>query len=466
MSAKFDYDVLVIGAGPGGYACAIRAAQLGIRTACVDSRETLGGTCLNVGCIPSKALLNASHHFHGAVNGTWKSFGIKATDVSLDLPAMMAQKDETVSGLTRGIDFLFRKNKVTRLTGMAEFQSPREVSIAGKTYTAKSIVIATGSIPSPFLSAKVDNEAGIVVDSTGALSLKAVPDRLVVVGGGVIGLELGSVWSRLGAELTVLEYLDEILPGMDRDISTKMRQLLQKQGLDIRTSAQVQSIEQNGSIAKVTFQAKGATEAIEADTVLIATGRRPNTADLRLEKAGIAADDRGFITVSKDSETSAPGIYAIGDVTTGPMLAHRAEDDGVALAERLAGIARYVNHAIVPAVVYTDPEAAGVGMTEEDVKATSRAYKVSTFPMAANSRAKANRETDGFVKLIADEKTDVVLGAHIVSSVAGTMIAQMAQAMEFGATAEDIAYTCHAHPTHSEAIKEAALGIGGSPIHA
>lgn len=466
MSEKFDYDVLVIGAGPGGYACAIRAAQLGLNTACVDSRETLGGTCLNVGCIPSKALLNASHHFHGAVNGTWKSFGIKAAEVSLDLPAMMAQKDETVSGLTRGIDFLFRKNKVTRLTGLAQFQSPGNVSIAGKTCTAKSVVIATGSVPSPFLSAKVDNDAGVVVDSTGALSLKAVPNRLVVVGGGVIGLELGSVWNRLGSEVTVLEYLDEILPGMDRDIRAKMRQLLQKQGLDVRTSVQVLGIRQDGSIAKVTLQAKGTTETIEADTVLIATGRRPNTTDLRLEKAGIAVDDRGFITVNKDSETSARDIYAIGDVTTGPMLAHRAEDDGVALAERLAGIARHVNHAIVPAVVYTDPEAAGVGMTEDEVKATGRAYKVSTFPMTANSRAKANRETDGFVKLIADEKTDVVLGAHIVSSVAGTMIAQMAQAMEFGATAEDIAYTCHAHPTHSEAIKEAALGIGGSPIHA
>jgi dihydrolipoamide dehydrogenase len=466
MSTKFDYDVLVIGAGPGGYACAIRAAQLGLKTACVDSKETLGGTCLNVGCIPSKALLNASHHFHSAVNGTWKSFGIKAEGVSLDLAAMMAQKDETVSGLTKGIDFLFRKNDVTRLTGQAQFQTSRSVFIAGKTYTAKSIVIATGSVPSPFLSSKVENDTGVIVDSTGALNLKTVPNRLVVVGGGVIGLELGSVWSRLGAKVTVLEYLDEILPGMDRDVRTKMRQLLQKQGLEIRTLAQVHSIEQDGSIAKVTFQAKSVTEIIEAETVLIATGRRPNTADLHLEKAGITVDNRGFITVNKRSETSTPDIYAIGDVTTGPMLAHRAEDDGVAVAERMAGIARYVNHAIVPAVVYTDPEAAGVGLTEEDVKATGRAYKVSTFPMAANSRAKANRETDGFVKLIADEKTDVLLGAHIVSSVAGTMIGQLAQAMEFGATAEDIAYTSHAHPTHSEAIKEAALGIGGSPIHA
>lgn len=466
MTSKFDFDVLVIGGGPGGYACAIRAAQLGLKTACVEGRETLGGTCLNVGCIPSKALLNASHHFHAAFHGTWSSFGIKAEKVSLDLPTMMAQKDETVRSLTKGIDFLFKKNKVERLQGWAQFSGANRVSVSGKEYTARSIVIATGSAPSPFRSVEVSNDDGVIVDSTGALSLKAVPVRMVVVGGGVIGLELGSVWSRLGTKVTVLEYLDEILPGMDRDVRTRMRQLLQKQGLDIRTSVDVQAIEKVGKTATLTLNAGNASETLEADTVLIATGRRPITSNLGLETVGISTDQRGFIPVNHMARTAADGVFAIGDVTTGPMLAHRAEDDGIALAERLGGISRDVNHGVIPAVVYTDPEVASVGLTEEAVKASGRPYKISTFPMIANSRAKANRETDGFVKIISDQKTDVILGAHIIASVAGTMIAQVAQAMEFGATAEDVAYTCHAHPTHSEAIKEAALGIGGSPIHA
>lgn len=466
MNPNIDFDVVMIGAGPGGYTCAIRAAQLGLKTACVDSRDRLGGTCLNVGCIPSKALLNASHHFHAALNGTWKSFGIKVEGVSLDLSKMMEQKEETVRGLTKGIDFLFKKNKVTRLVGHARFDGRNTILVGGETITARSIVVATGSVPAPFLSAKVNNDEGVVVDSTGALSLNSVPSRMVVVGGGVIGLELGSVWSRLGADVTVLEYVDEILPGVDNDVRTKMRKLLQPQGLHIRTSVEVESIERVGDAAKLTLLSNGTRETFEADAVLIATGRRPNTADLGLSTVDIALDERGFIPVNKQAETGAKGIYAIGDVTIGPMLAHRAEDEGIALAERLAGVARDVNHAIIPSVVYTDPEAAGVGLTEDAVKATGRPYKVFTFPMVANSRAKANRETDGFVKVIADKSTDVVLGAHIIASVAGTMIAQIAQAMEFGATAEDIAYTCHAHPTHSEAIKEAALGLGSAPIHA
>nr|WP_298096109.1 dihydrolipoyl dehydrogenase [uncultured Shinella sp.] len=466
MMEEFDFDVLVIGGGPGGYACAIRAAQLGLATACVEGRDTLGGTCLNVGCIPSKALLTASHHFHTAAHGALSDYGIKVENVSLDLSKMMARKDATVHSLTKGIDFLFRKHKIVRIEGWAAFSGHNRVSISGRDYTAKSIVIATGSDPSPFRSVDVNNQEGIIIDSTGALALKAVPETMVVVGGGVIGLELGSVWSRLGSKVIVLEYLDDILPGMDRDIRVRVRQLVEKQGLDIRTSVQVQSIERAGDSAAITVEAEGAPETIMADTVLIATGRRPNTSKLHLDIIGIDTDDRGFIPVDGAARTAVNGIYAIGDVTNGPMLAHRAGDEGIALAERLAGIPRDVNHAIVPAVVYTDPEVASVGLTEEAAKATGRPFRVSTFPMAANGRAKVNGETDGFVKIISDEQTDVILGAHIVASLAGTMIAQIAQAMEFGATAEDVAYTCHAHPTHSEAVKEAALGIGGGAIHA
>lgn len=466
MTTTFDFDVLVIGAGPGGYACAIRAAQLGLATACVDARATLGGTCLNVGCIPSKALLTASHHYRTIAHGAWSSYGIDAENVSLDFARMMAAKDETVRGLTQGIDFLFRKHGIERLHGWAEFSGPNRVSISGKPVTAKSIVIATGSDPSPFPSVDVNNEDGVIVDSTGALALKAVPGRMAVIGGGVIGLELGSVWNRLGSQVVVLEYLDDILPGMDRDIRTHMRQLLRRQGLDVRTSVQVRRVERDGASAAITLETGDALETIVVDTVLIATGRRPNTSRLRLEAVGLKTDERGFIPVDRAAKTAADGIYAIGDATQGPMLAHRAEDEGIALAERLAGIPRDVHPGIVPAVVYTDPEAAGVGLTEEAAKASGNPFRVSTFPMAANGRARANRETDGFVKIIADEKTDVILGAHIVASHAGTMIAQIAQAMEFDATAEDVAYTCHAHPTHSEAIKEAAMGIRSHPIHA
>lgn len=457
--------MIVIGAGQGGYACAIRAAQLGLRTACIDERETLGGTCLNVGCIPSKALLHATYIYDAAANGTWSRFGIRAESLSFDLAAMMAQKDEIVRGLTRGIEFLFRKNKVERIQGSAAFEDAHTIMVADKRLTARHVIIATGSVPAPFRSARIDNDAGIIVDSTGALALKSVPERLIVIGGGVIGLELGSVWARLGSNVTILEYQDAILPGMDGDIRKTMQQLLQAQGMQIKTAVEVQTIEQAGRTAIVTCRQNGESKSMEADTVLVATGRRPNTAGLHLKKIGLVPDERGFIPVDHTWKTQIDGVYAIGDVTNGPMLAHRAEDEGIALAERLAGIVRDVNHAVIPAVVYTHPEVATVGETEETVRQSGRPYKVSKFPMLANSRAKANGESEGFVKLIAHEKTDIVLGAHVIASVAGTMIAQIAQAMEFGATAEDIAYTCHAHPTHGEAIKEAALGLDGSPIH-
>jgi dihydrolipoamide dehydrogenase len=467
MTMTPDFDVLVIGGGPGGYACAIRAAQLGLKTACVENRPTLGGTCLNVGCIPSKALLHATHLYDKAASGKLKALGIQTGEVSFDLSAMMHQKDDTVGALTKGIDFLFRKNGVTRLTGTARFTSRQSVEIDGKRVTAKSIVIATGSVPASFPGAEIDNDCGRIVDSTGALSLTRVPDRLAVIGGGVIGLELGSVWRRLGARVTVIEYMEQILPGMDDDIRSGMAKILTKQGLAFSTSTSLKSLAIKDGAVELQLQGNAGDNgrSFTADTVLIATGRRPNTAALDLAKADLSTDPRGFIPVDRRCTTAVPGIYAIGDVTPGPMLAHRAEDEGIAVAERLAGKASTTSHTIIPAVIYTDPEAASVGQTEQDLKACGTAYKKSIFPMLANSRAKANREMDGFVKILADAATDRVLGAHMVGDLAGTMIAQVAQAMEFGATSEDIAYTCHAHPTHSEAVKEAAMGIRGLPIH-
>jgi dihydrolipoamide dehydrogenase len=460
-----EFDVIVIGAGPGGYVAAIRAAQLGLKTACVESRETLGGTCLNVGCIPSKALLHASELFEEAAHGTLAKWGVRVGSVEVDLEAMHAGRLEAVGGLTKGIEFLFKKNKVTWLKGQGRFTSPTELDVAGTSYAAKNFVIATGSSVTPLPGVEIDQER--IVDSTGALELPRVPEHLVVIGGGVIGLELGSVWRRLGAKVTVVEYLDQILPGMDGEVRKEAAKIFKKQGFVLRTSTKVTGAQKTGESVRLTVEPAqgGAAETIEADVVLVSIGRRPNTEGLGLEAAGIQPNKYGQIEVDHDFRTGVPGIHAIGDVVPGPMLAHKAEDEGVAVAEILAGQVGIVNHEVIPAVVYTYPEIAAVGKTEEELKEAGVEYKTGKFPMMANSRAKTNREPEGFVKVIADARSDRVLGVHIIASVAGTMIAQAAQAMEFGATSEDIAYTCHAHPTHSEAVKEAAMAVTGKPIH-
>ncbi|MEV4935438.1 dihydrolipoyl dehydrogenase [Sphingobium sp. LMA1-1-1.1] len=464
--ADFDYDVLVIGAGPGGYVAAIRAAQLGLKTACAESRETLGGTCLNVGCIPSKALLHASELYDEAANGALAKLGVKIDKMSLDLDTMQGQRKEAVKGLTGGIEFLFKKNKVDWLKGLASFAGANTVEVAGKKVTAKNIVIATGSSVTPLPGVAVDNAGGKIVDSTGALELDKVPGHLVVVGGGVIGLELGSVWRRVGAKVTVVEYLDQILPGMDGEVRKEANKIFRKQGFEYKLGTKVTGAEvgKKGVTLTVEPAAGGAAEKIEADVVLVSIGRRPNTEGLGLEKIGLELNARGQIETDHDFATKVPGIWAIGDVIPGPMLAHKAEDEGIAVAENIAGLTGIVNHDVIPSVVYTKPEIAGVGLTEEAAKEKG-AIKVGKFPMLANSRAKTNHEPDGFVKIIADAETDKVLGVWIIATVAGTMIAQAAQAMEFGASSEDIAYTCHAHPTHSEAIKEAAMAVTGKPIH-
>ena len=471
---QFDYDVLVIGSGPGGYVAAIRAAQLGLKTACAESRATLGGTCLNVGCIPSKALLHGSELFEEA-GGHMAKWGVKASGVELDLATMLAEKDKAVGELTGGVEYLFKKNKVTWLKGHATFQDAHTIKVGEETVTAKDVVIATGSVVTPLPGVEVDNEAGVVVDSTGALTLPKVPERLVVIGGGVIGLELGSVWRRLGAKVTVVEFLDQLLPGMDGEVRKEAGKLFGKQGMELRLSTKVTGVSVEGAASTGSGQAKatltiepaagGASETLEADAVLVAIGRRPTTAGLGLEAIGLAPNQRGQIEVDHAFRTSVAGVWAIGDVIPGPMLAHKAEDEGIAVAENIAGQTGIVNHAVIPSVVYTIPEFAGVGLTEEAAKEAGHEIKVGKFPMLANSRAKTNRDTDGFVKVIADAGTDRVLGVWMVSSLAGTMIAQAAQAMEFGATSEDIAYTCHAHPTHPEAFKEAAMAVRGKPIH-
>ncbi len=462
--ADFDFDVLVIGAGPGGYVAAIRAAQLGFKTACAESRETLGGTCLNVGCIPSKALLHASELFEEAHDGTLAKWGVKPGNVELDLGQMHATRLEAVSGLTQGIEFLFKKNKVEWVKGRASFVDAHTVQVGDRKVTAKNIVIATGSSVTPLRGITIDQEH--IVDSTGALELAVVPKRLVVIGGGVIGLELGSVWRRLGAEVTVVEFLDQILPGFDGDVRKEANKIFKKQGFEFKLSTKVTKAERKGDIVTLTLEpaAGGATTTIEADVVLVSIGRKPNTEGLALEKAGLATNQRGQIETDHEFRTKVPGIWAIGDVIPGPMLAHKAEDEGIAVAENIADQTGIVNHNVIPSVVYTMPEIAGVGLTEEDAKKEGE-VKVGKFPMLANSRAKTNREPDGFVKVIADAKSDRVLGVWIIASVAGTMIGEAALAMEFGATSEDIAYTCHAHPTHEEALKEAAMAVTGKPIH-
>ena len=466
MAENYDYDVLIIGAGPGGYVAAIRAAQLGLKTACVESRETLGGTCLNVGCIPSKALLHGSELFEEAAGGHFATWGITATP-TLDLGKMMAEKTKAVGELTGGIEFLFKKNKVTWLKGHAAFEDAHTVTVAGEKVTAKDIVIATGSSVTPLPGVPVDNAQRRIVDSTGALDLDEVPEHLVVIGGGVIGLELGSVWRRLGAKVTVVEFLDQLLPGMDGEVRKEAAKIFKKQGMDMMLGHKVTGASVAGKTVTLSIEksAGGDAQTLEASHVLVAIGRRPNTEGLALEKAGLAVNNRGQIEIDHDFATAVPGIWAIGDVVPGPMLAHKAEDEGIAVAENIAGLTGIVNHDVIPSVVYTAPEIAGVGISEEQAKEKGLAVKVGKFPMMANSRAKANRDTDGFVKVIADAATDRVVGVWMINSLAGTMIAQAAQAMEFGATSEDIAYTCHAHPTHAEAFKEAAMAVTGKPIH-
>jgi dihydrolipoamide dehydrogenase len=462
--AEYDFDVIIIGSGPGGYVCAIRAAQLGLKTACVEKRETLGGTCLNIGCIPSKALLQSSENFHAA-QADFKEHGILIDSVKLDLARMQARKAEVVTANVRGVEFLFKKNKVTWLKGAGHIDAPGHVSVDGKTYTTKHIIVATGSESIPLPGVTVDEKR--IVTSTGALELSEVPKHLVVIGGGYIGLELGSVWRRLGAEVTVVEFLDKLVPGMDGEVGKAFERVLAKQGMKFRLGTKVTAAEATDAGVKLTVEkaAGGAPETIEADVVLVAIGRRPFTAGLGLEEAGVALSDRGFVTTDAHYATNIPGIYAIGDVTRGPLLAHKAEEEGVAIAELLAGQAGHVNYGVIPGVVYTWPEVASIGATEEQLKTDGVAYNAGKFPFTANGRARAMGYTDGFVKILADKTTDRILGAHIIGPDAGTLIAEIATAMEFGASAEDVARTCHAHPSLNEAVKEAALAVDGRALH-
>jgi dihydrolipoamide dehydrogenase len=459
-----QYDLIVIGGGPGGYVCAIRAAQLGLKTACVEKRETLGGTCLNIGCIPSKALLQSSENFHEA-SASFKDHGILIDGIKLDLARMQARKGEVVSANVKGVEFLFKKNKVTWLKGDGRIVSPGHVEVAGTTYETKNIVIATGSESIPLPGVEVDEKR--IVTSTGALELDKVPGHLVVIGGGYIGLELGSVWHRLGAQVTVVEFLDRLVPGMDGEVGKAFERVLGKQGLTFKLGTKVTAVTHNGESVELTVEpAKGGdAQTLQADVVLVSIGRRPYTQNLGLEQAGVALDDRKFIKTDAHYKTNIEGIYAIGDVITGPMLAHKAEEEGVACAEILAGQAGHVNYGVIPGVVYTWPEVASIGATEEMLKKDGIAYNIGKFPFTANGRARAMGSTDGFVKILADKKTDKILGAHIIGPDAGTLIAEIATAMEFGASAEDVARTCHAHPSLNEAVKEAALAVDGRALH-
>ena len=464
-----NFDVIVIGSGPGGYVCAIRSAQLGLKTACVEMNSTLGGVCLNKGCIPSKSLLNSSELYHKAQK-QFDNLGIEFSKINLNLSKMMANKDNSIKTLTKGIEFLFKKNKITHLKGIGSISSGNIVTVTSESkkkesYKAKNIIIATGSQPTSLPGVKIDEKT--IVSSTGALSFKQVPKKLFVIGGGYIGLELSSVWKRLGSEVTVIEYLDHILPGMDKDISTEFLKILTKQGIKFKLNTKVTrvSIVKDKVIVDFTNNVSKKRERVECDKVLISVGRKPNISE-DIVKLGIELDNQKKIKVNKKFETSIKNIYAIGDVIDkGPMLAHKAEDEGIAVAEIIAGQAGHVNYEVIPAVVYTYPEVAVVGKTEEQLRNKNIQYKIGKFPFLANSRAKVNSETEGFVKIIADKKTDKVLGVSIISSVAGTLIAELAIAMEFGASSEDIARTCHAHPTHSEAVKEAALSVDKRPIH-
>jgi dihydrolipoamide dehydrogenase len=463
------YDLVVIGTGPGGYVCAIRAAQLGLKTAVVEKDKTFGGTCLNVGCIPSKALLHASELYEEAGHSFGK-MGIKVGAPALDLPAMMKFKDEGVDGNVKGVAYLLKKNKVDAFQGVGRITAPGRIEVKaadGKTETVetKAIVIATGSDVARLKGIAIDEKR--IVSSTGALVLPKVPGKLLVVGAGVIGLELGSVWRRLGAQVQVVEFLDRILPGMDLDVARSFQRLLQKQGMTFKLSSKVTAIDSSGPTLKASVEpaAGGAAETVEADVALIAIGRVPYTEGLGLDAVGVKRDERGRVAVDAHFATNVPGIYAIGDVIAGPMLAHKAEDEGVAAAEIIAGRAGHVNYDVIPNVIYTFPEVASIGKSEEELKAAGIAYNIGKFPFTANGRAKVNMQTEGFVKILADAKTDRVLGVHILGADAGNMIAEAAVAMEFGASSEDIARTCHAHPTLTEAVKEAAMAVEKRSIH-
>ena len=464
-----SYDLIVIGGGPGGYVAAIRAAQLGLHVACVEKRENLGGPCLNIGCIPSKALLSSSEKFTEAEHAL-AAHGVKVSGVKLDLPAMMARKDTVVADNIKGVDFLFKKNKIDRYHGAGRIAAPGKVEVTpnkgdAQTLDTRAILIATGSDSMPLPGAEIDEER--IVTSTGALSLGQVPKHLVVVGAGYIGLEMGSVWGRLGAKVTVVEFLDRITPGMDGEVAKHFQRILKKQGFEFRLGAKVTGAEKLKTKIKLSLEpaAGGGEETLDCDVVLVAIGRRPYTQGLGLEALGVDTDNRGFITVDAHYQTNVEGVFAIGDCVPGPMLAHKAEDEGVACAEIIAGETGHVNYDAIPAIVYTWPEVASVGQTEEQLKDADIDYKVGKFPFSANGRARASNNTDGFVKLLADANSDQVLGAHIIGPDAGTLIHEIVVGMEFGAAAEDIARTCHGHPTLSEAVKEAALAVAGRTIH-
>ena len=463
-----NFDLIIIGGGPGGYVCAIRAAQLGLKTACIESRGSLGGTCLNVGCIPSKSLLNLSENFHKAKKD-FNQQGIEIDGIKLNIEKMMTNKNKSVQVLTKGVEFLFKKNKVTYIKGKGVLLSNNDIMVykdnEKTNFKSKNIVIATGSQVTSLPGLEIDEKN--IVSSTGALSLKKVPRKLAVIGGGYIGLEMGSVWSRLGSEVIVIEYLDHITPGMDKEISSEFKKILMKQGIKFKLNSKVNSVKNIGSSVSINYTdiKSSKDETLTVDKVLISVGRKPYTDGLNLSKVGIKKDSKGRIEVNEKLQTSIKNIYAIGDVIKGPMLAHKAEEEGIAVAEILAGQAGHVNYDVIPGVIYTSPEVATVGKTEEQLKDSNKSYKVGKFPFLANSRAKVNNETEGFVKILADSKTDKVLGVHIIGPHCGDIIAEMALAMEFGASAEDIARTCHAHPTHTEAIKEAALAVDKRPIH-
>ena len=465
MPEKFQ--VVVIGGGPGGYVCAIRLAQLGFKTACIEVRKSLGGTCLNIGCIPSKSLLNLSENFYKAKN--FKSLGIETGRITLNLVKMMKNKDKAVNTLTKGVEFLFKKNKITYYKGRASFKSSGQISIVDEQkkttiIDAEKTVISTGSEPVSLPGVNFDEK--IIVSSTGALSLKTVPKKMIIVGGGYIGLEMGSVWSRLGAEVHVVEFLDHITPGMDKEISSEFMKILKKQGINFHMQTKVESIKKNKNGVTVIVSDKNAKKInFKCNVVLVSIGRKPNTKGLNLDSVGIELDDKKRIKTDKKFQTNIKNIYAIGDVISGPMLAHKAEEEGIAVAENIAGQAGHVNYDIIPGVIYTAPEVASIGKTEEQLKKLNQKYKVGKFTFMANSRAKAIDEPEGFVKIIADEVTDKVLGAHIIGPHAGELIAEIGIAMEFGASSEDIARTCHAHPTFSEAVKEAALSVDKRAIH-